>query len=139
MTMPAALCRSETQLGSGENCSAITRPGSKHFLPVQPQSGLSFLFLLGRTQVRLRPLLYQVSGYRQICFRPAEASPAQGFRLRLKQPTPTALDNHSTRSRHTAIPLRAVPAPVVQKRKLLKVHHIRTTYDGLQLRRRLSV
>jgi hypothetical protein len=137
--MPAALCRSETQLGSGENCSAITRPGSKHFLPVEPQSGLSFLFLLGRTQVRLRPLLYQVSGYRQICFRPAEASPAQGFRLRLKQPAPTALDNHSTRSRHTAIPLRAVPAPVVQKRKLLKVHHIRTTYDGLQLRRRLSV
>ncbi len=38
----------------------------------------------------------------------------------------TALNNHSTRSRHTPIPLRAVRAPVVQKRKLLKVHHIRT-------------
>jgi hypothetical protein len=38
----------------------------------------------------------------------------------------TALNNHSTRSRHTAIPLRTVPAPSVQKRKLLKVHHIRT-------------
>jgi hypothetical protein len=32
--------------------------GRKVFLPVEPQSGLSFLFLLGRTQVRLRPLLY---------------------------------------------------------------------------------
>ena len=35
-----------------------------------PKSGLSFLFRLGRTQVRLTSLLYQVSGYRQICFRP---------------------------------------------------------------------
>src|SRR6202008_4665154 len=43
--------------------------GRKDFLPVEPQSGLSFLFLLGRTQVRLIPLLYQVSGHRQICFR----------------------------------------------------------------------
>jgi hypothetical protein len=37
----------------------------KDFLPVEPQSGLSFLFLLGRTQVLLRPLLYEVSGHRQ--------------------------------------------------------------------------
>jgi hypothetical protein len=45
--------------------------GRKDFLPVEspPQADLSFLFLLGRTQVRLRPLLYQVSGHRQICFR----------------------------------------------------------------------
>ncbi len=42
----------------------------KDFLPVEPQGGLSFLFLLGRTQVRLKPLLYQVSGHRQIYFRP---------------------------------------------------------------------
>src|SRR5260370_29742756 len=38
----------------------------------------------------------------------------------------TALNNHSTRSRHTPVPLRAIHAPVVQKRKLLKVHHIHT-------------
>ena len=78
------------------SCSEVTTVGScnhlfrrKAFLPVEPQSGLSFLFLLGRTQVRLRPLLYQVSGHRQIYFRPAEASPAQEYRLRLKQPAPT--------------------------------------------------
>ena len=38
----------------------------------------------------------------------------------------TALDNNSIRNRHTPVPLRAVHTPVVQKRKLLKVHHIRT-------------
>jgi hypothetical protein len=37
--------------------------GEKTFSPASPKTGLSFLFLLGRTQVRLRPLLYQVSGY----------------------------------------------------------------------------
>src|SRR5580700_10308227 len=31
----------------------------KTFSPSSPQSGLSFLFLLDRTQVRLRPLLYK--------------------------------------------------------------------------------
>jgi hypothetical protein len=46
--------------------------GRKVFLPVEPppQADLSFLFLLGRTQVRLIPLLYQVSGHCQIYFRP---------------------------------------------------------------------
>jgi hypothetical protein len=32
--------------------------GRKDFLPVEPQSGLSFLFLLGTPKVRLRPLLF---------------------------------------------------------------------------------
>jgi hypothetical protein len=95
------------------NAFLQSEPAQRQFL-LKSSRAIARGVLLGRTQVRLRPLLYQVSGYRQICFRPAEASPA-------------------------AIPLRAVPAPVVQKRKLLKVHHIRTTYDGLQLRRRLSV
>ena len=31
--------------------------GEKTFSPASPKSGLAFLFLLGRTQVRLRPLL----------------------------------------------------------------------------------
>ena len=31
----------------------LNSPGRKDFLPVEPQSGLSYLFLLGRTQVRL--------------------------------------------------------------------------------------
>jgi CheY-like chemotaxis protein len=30
------------------------------FLPVEPQSGLSFLILLGRTKVRLKPLLLEL-------------------------------------------------------------------------------
>jgi hypothetical protein len=39
-------------------------------------------FLLGRTQVRLTPLPYRVSGHRQIyASAPAEASPAQEYRL----------------------------------------------------------
>src|SRR5260370_29859522 len=32
--------------------------GRKDFLPVEPQSCLSFLFLLGTPKVRLRPLLF---------------------------------------------------------------------------------
>jgi hypothetical protein len=34
--------------------------GRKDFLPVKPASGLSFLILLGRTKVRLRPLLLEL-------------------------------------------------------------------------------
>jgi len=34
--------------------------GEKDFLPVEPQSGLSFLILLGRTKVRLKPLLLEL-------------------------------------------------------------------------------
>jgi hypothetical protein len=61
--------------------------GRKDFLPVEPppQADLSFLFLLGRTQVRLIPLLYQVSGHRQMYFRPRGGLHAQEYRLRLKQ------------------------------------------------------
>ncbi len=32
----------------------------KDFLPVEPPSCLSFLFLLGRTKVRLKPLLLEL-------------------------------------------------------------------------------
>ena len=42
----------------------------------------------GRTQVRLRPLLYQVSGPRQICFRRRRRPSSQEYRLHLKQPAP---------------------------------------------------
>jgi Domain of unknown function (DUF932) len=68
----------------------ISGPGRKAFLPVEspPQADLSFLFLLGASNVRLIPLLYQVSGHRQMYFRPAEASPAQEYRLRLKRRRP---------------------------------------------------
>src|SRR5271165_4871584 len=34
--------------------------GRKDFLPVEPQGGLSFLFRLSETQVRLKSLLYLV-------------------------------------------------------------------------------
>jgi hypothetical protein len=34
--------------------------GRKHFFPVKPASCLSFLILLGRTKVRLRPLLLEL-------------------------------------------------------------------------------
>jgi len=50
----------------------ITFSGERTFSASSPHSGLSFLFLLGRTQVRLIPLPYQVYGHRQIYFRPAE-------------------------------------------------------------------
>ena len=44
-------------------------PGRKFFSPSSPKRSLLPLSPR-RTQVRLRPLLFQVSGHRQICFRP---------------------------------------------------------------------
>jgi hypothetical protein len=44
--------------------------GRKDFLPVEPAKRSLLPLSPRRTQVRLRPVLYQVSGHRQICFRP---------------------------------------------------------------------
>src|ERR1700756_2933655 len=55
------------------------RAPKRSLLPLSPR----------RTQVRLIPLLYQVSGHRQICFRPRGRLSGQEYRLRLKQPAPT--------------------------------------------------
>jgi hypothetical protein len=64
---------------SGEKTSPRRAP-KRSLLPLSPR----------RTQVRLIPLLYQVSGHRQIYFRHRGGlSSARVYRLRLKQPAPT--------------------------------------------------
>ena len=53
------LAESATRREQLDDGSSLEEPylGRKDFLPVEPQSGLSFLFLPRQTQVRLKPLL----------------------------------------------------------------------------------
>jgi hypothetical protein len=82
--VPAFRGRTELRLSRQHRA----RSGRKDFLPVEPQGGLSFLFRLSGTQVRLKSLLV-LSGSRQIHSEPADVlrGKSADFGLNGRRPT----------------------------------------------------
>jgi hypothetical protein len=92
-------------LARTQRCSLRTA-GRKDFLPVEPASCLSFLILLGRTKVRLKPLLLELypSSSDEHCQRPIIGAALRGTPSRLSDSI-----NRISRGITPLLPLRRDP------------------------------